>query len=31
MNIKKRNGDIVPFDAKKIEAAIDAAFIEVDG
>ena len=31
MKIKKRNGDIVPFDKNKIVEAINKAFLEVDG
>lgn len=31
MKIKKRNGDIVPFDKNKIIEAINKAFLEVDG
>lgn len=31
MKIKKRNGDIVPFDKHKIVDAINKAFLEVDG
>ena len=31
MNVMKRNGDIVPFDRKKIVTAINSAFVDVDG
>lgn len=31
LQVKKRNGKIVPFDKQKIITAIDKAFIEVDG
>ena len=31
MNVMKRNGDVVPFDRKKIVTAINSAFIDVDG
>ena len=31
MIIIKRNGEVVPFDKDKIIAAINKAFIEVDG
>ena len=31
MNVIKRNGDIVPFDAERIVKAINKAFLEVDG
>ena len=30
MNVIKRNGDIVPFDAARIVKAINSAFLEVD-
>lgn len=31
MNVRKRDGRLVPFDKGKIEVAIDKAFLEVDG
>ena len=31
MSVIKRNGEIVSFDANKIIAAINKAFVEVDG
>ena len=31
MNVMKRNGDVVPFDRKKIVTAINSAFVDVDG
>ena len=31
MNIKKRDGRLVPFEKGKIEIAINKAFLEVDG
>lgn len=31
MHVTKRDGAIVPFDSRKIVAAINKAFIEVDG